>query len=310
MERPRWVLLVYRIPREPSRHRVAVWRKLRDLGALYLKDGVAALPEDAVTREQLEWLQLRVRRLGERRPSGREDQGPRPRKPSWWKPSVPRGRRPIEPSSPRPSGFGARHRWAAGRYWSGSESWSASSGQRGAGTTSAPRSGARQLRRSRPPARPQWTAKRRPEPLGRGGRGLMLWATRQGCHVDRTACIWLIRCFVDPDATFSFFGDPAVAPEGAELFDVVGARLSHRGEDCSFETFLGEYALDDPVLREIAEIVHDADLMDEKYARPESEGLDAIVRGMQLSLPDDQTLSAHTDVLYEGLYAYLSREVL
>src|SRR5215211_3801210 len=61
MERPRWVLLVYRLPREPSRHRVAVWRKLRDLGAIYLKDGVAALPEDAVTREQLEWLQLRVR---------------------------------------------------------------------------------------------------------------------------------------------------------------------------------------------------------------------------------------------------------
>jgi hypothetical protein len=64
VERLRWVLLIYRIPREPSRHRVAVWRKLRDLGALYLQDGVAALPEDAVTREQLEWLQLRVREAG------------------------------------------------------------------------------------------------------------------------------------------------------------------------------------------------------------------------------------------------------
>jgi hypothetical protein len=64
VERPRWVLLVYRLPREPSRHRVAVWRKLRDLGALYLQNGVVALPEDAVTREQLEWLQLRVREAG------------------------------------------------------------------------------------------------------------------------------------------------------------------------------------------------------------------------------------------------------
>jgi hypothetical protein len=64
LERTRWVLLVYRLPREPSRHRVAVWRKLRDLGALYLQDGVAVLPEDAVTREQLEWLQLRVREAG------------------------------------------------------------------------------------------------------------------------------------------------------------------------------------------------------------------------------------------------------
>jgi hypothetical protein len=82
------------------------------------------------------------------------------------------------------------------------------------------------------------------------------------------------------------------------------------GDDCSFETFLKDYDLDDPVLREISEIVHDAELMDEKYARPESDGLDAIVRGMQLSLPDDQTLSGHTDVLYDGLYTYLSREVL
>ena len=91
---------------------------------------------------------------------------------------------------------------------------------------------------------------------------------------------------------------------------MVGARLSHRGDDCSFETFLKEYSLEDPVLVEISEIVHDADLMDDKYGRPESDGLDAIVRGMQLELPDDLTLSGYTDALYDGLYAYLSREVL
>jgi hypothetical protein len=64
VERPRWVLLIYKLPREPSRHRVAVWRKLRTLGAIYLQDGAVALPEDAVTREQLEWLQLRIREAG------------------------------------------------------------------------------------------------------------------------------------------------------------------------------------------------------------------------------------------------------
>ncbi len=64
MERLRWLILIYHLPREPSRYRVAVWRKLKDLGALYLQDGVAALPEDAATREQLEWLQLRVRESG------------------------------------------------------------------------------------------------------------------------------------------------------------------------------------------------------------------------------------------------------
>ena len=138
----------------------------------------------------------------------------------------------------------------------------------------------------------------------------MLWATRRVCHADRTACVWLIRRFIDPDPSFAFFGDTSEAPEGAELFDVVGARLSHHGEDCSFETFLKEYGLSDPVLEEIAEIVHDADLMDEKYGRPESEGLDSIVRGMQLALPDDEALTHLTDALYDGLYAYLSREVL
>ena len=60
----RWLILIYHLPREPSRHRVAVWRRLKVLGALYLQDGVAALPADAVTREQLEWLQLRVREAG------------------------------------------------------------------------------------------------------------------------------------------------------------------------------------------------------------------------------------------------------
>jgi hypothetical protein len=136
------------------------------------------------------------------------------------------------------------------------------------------------------------------------------WATRRGCHVDRTACVWLIRRFVDPEAEFLFFGDPEEAPDDAELFDVAGARLSHHGDACSFETFLVEYELGDSVLAEIAEIVHDADLMDEKYGRPESEGLDSIIRGMQLALSDDEALTHHTDALYDGLYAYLRREVL
>ena len=128
--------------------------------------------------------------------------------------------------------------------------------------------------------------------------------------MDCTACVWLIRRFVDGEAVFSFFEDPAEAPEGAELFDVAGARLSQRGDDCSFETFLKEYSLEDPVLAEIAEIVHDAYLMEEKYGRPESDGPDATIRGMQLVLPEDPTLTHYTDAIFDGLYTYLSREVL
>ena len=137
----------------------------------------------------------------------------------------------------------------------------------------------------------------------------MLWATRRGCHVDRTTCIWLIRRLIDPDAEFRFFRDVSEAPEGAELFDVAGARLSHRGDACSFETILEEYDLGDPVLREISEIVHDADVMDDRYGHPESDGLDAVIF-MQLALPDDEALTLHTEAIFDGLYAYLQRETL
>jgi hypothetical protein len=64
------------------------------------------------------------------------------------------------------------------------------------------------------------------------------------------------------------------------------------------------------VLREISDIVHDADLMDDRYGRPESEGLDAVIRGMQLAVSDDETLTRHTDVIFDGLYTYLRRETL
>ena len=61
MKRQRWLIMTYRLPREPSGPRVAAWRKLKALGALYLQDGAVALPENAITREQLEWLQLQIR---------------------------------------------------------------------------------------------------------------------------------------------------------------------------------------------------------------------------------------------------------
>jgi hypothetical protein len=82
------------------------------------------------------------------------------------------------------------------------------------------------------------------------------WATRAHCHIDRAACAWLIRRFVDPEAEFVFVDDPIEVPGDATPFDMRGAELGHHGGDCSFETFLRRYQLDDPVLSEIAKIVH------------------------------------------------------
>ncbi len=82
----------------------------------------------------------------------------------------------------------------------------------------------------------------------------MRWATRAHCHIDRAACAWLIRRFIDPEAEFLFVDDPADVPADATPFDMRGVELSHHGGDCSFETFLRRYQLDDPVLWEIATI--------------------------------------------------------
>ena len=129
----------------------------------------------------------------------------------------------------------------------------------------------------------------------------MKWAPRSGCHVDRAACAWLIRRCIDPQAEFLFVGDPADVPHDATPFDMRGAALSHHGARCSFETFLVHYELTDPALAEIGRIVHEADLADERYDAPEAPGLDVLIRGLSLVLPDDEVLAV-TRHLFDGLY--------
>ncbi len=129
----------------------------------------------------------------------------------------------------------------------------------------------------------------------------MRWATRPHCHIDRAACAWLIRRFIDPEAEFLFVDDPIDVPSDATPFDMRGVELSHHGGDCSFETFLRRYQLDDPVLWEIAKIVHEADLEDERYDAPEAPGLDAALRGLSLVVEDERLLEL-TGPLFDGLY--------
>src|SRR5215213_7807109 len=83
----------------------------------------------------------------------------------------------------------------------------------------------------------------------------MRWATRRGVHIDRAACAWLIRRFVDPAAEFVLVGDPSEVPAGSTPFDMRGVELSHHGPDCTFETILRRYELADPVLWKLAEAV-------------------------------------------------------
>ena len=137
----------------------------------------------------------------------------------------------------------------------------------------------------------------------------MRWATRAGVHVDRSACAWLIRRFIDPDAEFVFVDDPDEVPTDATAFDIRGADLSHHGGDCSFETILRCHNLDDPVLWKIAEIIHEADIGDERFDAPEAPGLDVLCRGLSMVLDDHANL-ALTGAMFDGLYEYRHRALL
>jgi hypothetical protein len=136
----------------------------------------------------------------------------------------------------------------------------------------------------------------------------MLWITRPHPHIDRTACAWLIRRFVDPAAEFGFAEDAETAAGlGGTPFDMRGVELGHHEGRCSFETILARYHLTDPALHEIAAMIHDADLDDDRFRSPEAPGLDAIVRGLGLAIPDDHELLRFTDRVYDGLYAWVQR---
>ena len=137
----------------------------------------------------------------------------------------------------------------------------------------------------------------------------MRWATRRYCHIDRAACAWLIRRFLDPDAEFVFVDDADEVPADATPFDMRGVELSHQGGDCSFETFLRRYQLDDPVLWDIARIVHEADLDDERYDAPEAPGFDVALRGLSMVV-DDERLLELTGPLFDGLYEFRKRALM
>jgi hypothetical protein len=137
----------------------------------------------------------------------------------------------------------------------------------------------------------------------------MRWATRTGVHIDRAACAWLLRRFIDPDASFVFVDDPAEVPAEATPFDMRGVELGHHGGDCSFETILRRYQLEDPVLWKLAQLVHEADLDDERFDAPEARGLDVLLRGLSMVCDDPRVLEI-SGPLFDALYEYYRRGLL
>jgi hypothetical protein len=143
----------------------------------------------------------------------------------------------------------------------------------------------------------------------------MKWITRERVKVDRVACPWLIRKFVDPDAEFLFVPRDRVmeiaAREGATPFDVEGVELGHHGGECSFEAILHKYGLDgDPALALLGKIVNGADTDNELWRQPEGPGLEAIAEGFRhLGFRDDHEINRAEWIVYDALYAYCQEMV-
>ena len=139
----------------------------------------------------------------------------------------------------------------------------------------------------------------------------MKWVTRRDIHVDRTSCPWLIRRFIDPQAEFVFVeptADPATLD--GHTFDMRGAEYSHEGDKCTFQVMLNRHGLDsDPALVELGRIIRDADVPPSRSRRAESAGLDAFIRGLQLSVADDHEKLILVRPLYDALYAYCQAKI-
>jgi hypothetical protein len=135
----------------------------------------------------------------------------------------------------------------------------------------------------------------------------MQWVTRARPKIDRIACPWLIRRFIDADAEFLFVPPDEVArvarETGAIPFDVEGVELSHDGPKCSFDAFIAKYRLSDPQLEELATIVRGADTERLDLA-PQAAGLLAISLGLSHNFKDDHEQLEHGFVLYDALYAW------
>jgi hypothetical protein len=141
------------------------------------------------------------------------------------------------------------------------------------------------------------------KPAGENLKG-RIWVTRQGVHIDRIACAWLIRRFIDEQATFKFVLPRNYVPAQNELrFDMFDAEFTHEGDNCSFEVLMAHSGLNDAALQSIAEIVHEIDLKDEKFGREETAGVRALINGICTDTHDDEERIARGSAIFDNLYS-------
>lgn len=316
-----WLLLFHQIPPKPNYFRVKIWRRLQKLGTVAVKNSVYVLPKSDQTQEDFQWVLREIIEGGgeatlceARLIEGLTDQqieelfrsarsadyqqiAEDARQISKSLPS-----RPGDEDEPRTQAeievdrlkrrfaetvaidfFGAPGQAAAQGLLSELESRLRSNRHGAVDTTHT------ELRLEKP-------------------RGYT-WVTRHGIHVDRMASAWLIRRFVDTEARFKFVPAKGYKPQSRELrFDMFDAEFTHEGDRCTFEVLLSRFALTDKALQTIAEIVHDIDLKDAKFAREETAGIDRLITGIALGHKDDAARLQRAAAVFDDLYEYLKRK--
>lgn len=312
----RWWVLAFSLPMRPAYARVKVWRRLQAVGAVSLaKNALYVLPAREATLEDFEWIVREVRGVGGD--------------------AVILDARVIE--GYRDADVAALFRQARdAEYEALADEVRALLGafDRKRGAPQSADAGA-QLERFRERCRAieardffESTGRGRVEALLRAldarissgavtdgapagesapiGRG-RVWVTRAGVHVDRMASAWLIRRQIDPDAQFKFVKARQYRPQPGELrFDMFDGEFTHDGERCTFEVLL-ERVEADAALRAIGEIIHDLDLKDGKYGRPETAGIGQVLDGIARSASDDEERLRRSADILEELYRSFAR---
>ncbi|MEE3502921.1 chromate resistance protein ChrB domain-containing protein [Acidiphilium acidophilum] len=308
----RWLLLIHQMPTNPAYARVKVWRRLQALGAVAVKSTVYVLPANEQTREDFVWL-LReiIASEGEaliceaKLIDGLSDQEVRAifnaARDADYAALAKETRELDEVLRQDPAGaaeikgrlaklkakaaklvaldfFGANGRETLDGLLSALET--KFQGDAKMEVDAAPRA-----------ANDHETLKGR------------IWVTRQDVHVDRIACAWLIRRFIDPDAQFKFVAAKGYQPKPDELrFDMFEAEFTHEGDRCTFEVLMAKIEQNDPAIAAIAEVVHDIDLKDEKFGREEASGVRSLIVGLTKTHKEDEQRLVRGAALFDDLY--------
>lgn len=312
----KWFLFMYSLPAKASRERVRLWRKLRDLGSVALKNTVYILPARDELYESFQWLQQEIQKIKGEAMLLKTDtiEGVKTQeiielfnqtRNQDYDRIINQARallKKIDKTAPTES-----HRYEEIKkelQRAEQDLWTVENIDFFGASLQA--EAKRLLEGCK--KRLKGVPKRIEKLVQLNKRDFLKrqWVTRKRPHVDRLASAWLIKRFIDPQARFVFVsGGEAV--RGAVPFDMMGAELSHQGEDCTFETLLRAFGIQDRASWQLAEIVHDVDLRDNKYGRAEAQGLEVILRGLMALYADDQELLQAGLTLFEALYLALKR---